>query len=877
MSLEPELAVTPHRRTRLRLGTARFALTNQAFALVRTGREVGRGPSENLTRVLYLEGLGWTLAPFQLWRNAFHELSATQSRVILPGSGAQAAGFLSVVPRSRPEADYAPMAGGYPSEFPASGTLGLLSRVGASHSIADQSLAADAAAFPGPTLSADRVPLDRVLVTTEMHEPDDAFHLTLFVPPAGRGGLLGRVYFSGPAGGGAGWTGTGRYCLELDEARGARLFEFGSAAAGNAWREVFSFDFREPNTRVYDLFVYTDARLGAAGWTGATIGFIVQSRGKGMVEVLLNTLRAAAMSSLGQTEGLHLYAVPTGEGSAPPVQLERLRVDLRRDVRAWFQLSRTAYPEIGILRDTPFVVGSFHAEPWIITHEFYGRTPVGTTLVAKLFDAKTGTELPVVEGPNPVGDSGWWQNHEVPAGAHELVAEYHFFGNGTETPLLEEVRFFTDAAIEAQSDPLDNPLDVSAVAILGTTNRFGSEAGILELNDPFGVVSSQLARKVRPFALETAYDPNDPNAVSVIAGGYAQAQGVRVGKRSRKFRVRLHPEAFGLDRPMHVATAAFGLDRDASSAGNPKAPKVTDIVRRILHDSGVPDEAIDLPESDVRFEEALENPKAFRAFRSVPRTLDNLAVLYLDSTIAVDFNARKENTPADVPLIRFLPIPHGPFRVLADFWSEAPPGSRRLVHGSGAFAPVEEDGQPVVQTFILQGTLSEPESVYPEFNQLVITSAPTSDQLRPEIRREVTVTNFRSAKFFEGQPVEPDPNSLDYLGSIRGTTIIDKNATTEGSLRRIARQSFDQLCRGFQRLSFDAPLLLVTDTQDPLQFRPRPLRPNDAVRVDGTEWLIESVDVDIDVARGGDRIQMATYHLRTLPHFEPPVFPESNL
>lgn len=877
MPLEPELAVTPHRRTRLRLGTPRFALTNQAFALVRTGRELGRGPSENLRRVLYLEGLGWTLAPFQLWRNAFHELSATQSRVLLPGAGAQTAGFLRAVARARPEADYAPMAGGYPPAFPLSGNVGLQARVSAEHSVADQALAADAQAFPGPPMGGDRVPLDRVLVSTDMHEPDDAFHLTLFVPPAGRGGLLGRVYFSGPAGSEAGWTGTGRYCLELDEARGARLFEFGESQIGQSWRNVFSFDFREPNTRVYDLFVYTDARLGATGWTGASVGFIVQSRGKGMVEVLLNTLRAAAVSSLGQAEGLHLYAVPKREGSPPPVQLERLRVDLRRDVRAWFQLSRTAFPTSGILRDAPFVVGSFHAEPWILTHEYYGRIPEGTGLVAKLFDAKTGTEFPVVEGPNPVGESGFWQNHEIPAGVHELVAEYHFSGSGTETSILQEARFFTDAALEVRHDPVESPIEVSAVAVLGATTRFGSEAGIIEINDPHGGLSAQLARKVLPFTLETGYDPTDPEAVSVLAGGYAEAQGVRVGKRWRRFRVRLHPESFGIDRPMHVATSAFGLDRDASTVGNPKAPKVTDIVRRILHDSGIPDEAIDLPDSDVRFEEALENPKAFRAFRMVPRTLDNLAVLYLDAIVTMDFNARKPGTPAGVPLVRFLPIPRGPFRVLADFWSEAPPGTGRLVQGFGAFTPVEEEGQSVVQTFIQQGTLSEPESVYPEFNQLVITGAPMSDQLRPDLRREVTVTNFRSAKFFDGQPVEPDPNSQDYLGTIRGTTIIDKNATQEGTLRRLARISFDQLCRGFQRMSFDAPLVLVTDSRDALQFRPRPLRPNDAVRVDGTTWLVDSVDLDIDVRRGGDRIQMATYHLRTLPHFDPPVIPPSDI
>lgn len=877
--MDPRSAVTAHRRTHLKLGVPRSILRTPGYALSRTYREIARLEPIQQENVAFLDGIGWTLAPHAQFRAGFRELSSMQGAALLPGQGAQGAPFLGQAARSRQETDYDPMAGSYPAGYPSVGDVGLQAQVSASFNPADRELSADRLAYPGPTLGNDRIPLDRVLVSEELHQPDQAVHFVLDVPPGSRGGLLARVYFSGPAGDEPGWTGRGQYCLELDEAKGAQLYERGTETRTGllTWRLVFGFGFREPNTSVYSVSIFSDARLTSAGWTGSHLTIYINARGDGLMGVLLNSLVAAAQSNLGYAAGMHLYAVPRRPGQTLTTQTERLRVDLRRDTRAWFRLSTTRYPGSGELQGDPFSPGVLHGDTWTLTHEFYGRVPSGAGLTARLVDLRTGEECPITSGPNAVGDNGFWQNHQVPAGARELVPIYTLSGDGTETPWLEDTRFFADPQVVI-TDPDAVEVPVTRYQLTKSSDAVSEESGWVDVHDTQGEVAARVAGDTQlPFLIETEWDPQDPAKRSILMGGYAKTMGVQVGTEGRsearlagpswwRFRLALEPEASRLSSGGAASTLNFMAQSDYSAQGSVVPYKVTDILRWAIRNNGFDPLTIDIPDSAMRLFNTEARSSMLDGSRRNTDLIEFLAAHYLQSFLVIDFNARNEGMPYGVPLVRVKPYPRAPYRYMAEFLSSAPERESTPVHHAGLYeTELGLDGQPMLRTFIQRGTFSRPMTSPPIANELVITSAPPSRWVVPARRLQTVVRNFRSAKFFAEQPIEPDPNSPDYLGTVQSMTVVDKAAASEEALRWMARSYFRMLCHGHRRVRLTAPLLLVTDISDAKQFQPRPLHFGDMVKVDGEPWMIRHVTIHVDGERGGDRIQMATYELQTVP------------
>lgn len=118
-------------------------------------------------------------------------------------------------------------------------------------------------------------------------------------------------------------------------------------------------------------------------------------------------------------------------------------------------------------------------------------------------------------------------------------------------------------------------------------------------------------------------------------------------------------------------------------------------------------------------------------------------------------------------------------------------------------------------------------------------------------------------------PQGPDPDHPDYLGHMVPIYVLDPAIaggsdaeSNERAAKWVCRRVYDIACHGVRRMTFEAPLLLVTDPLDEFQSNPRPLRWYDPVYVDSTIFLVRSCNPTYVK----DGVQMATYELES-PRF----------
>jgi hypothetical protein len=102
-----------------------------------------------------------------------------------------------------------------------------------------------------------------------------------------------------------------------------------------------------------------------------------------------------------------------------------------------------------------------------------------------------------------------------------------------------------------------------------------------------------------------------------------------------------------------------------------------------------------------------------------------------------------------------------------------------------------------------------------------------------------------------------DPTHPDYIGYEVPLLYIDPNLSTEAAVKWIARRLYDVMAHAIKGIRFTAPLLLVTDSSDTYQKRPRMLRYYDPVLVDGIQFLVRSCNPSYKK----DGMQFATYEL----------------
>jgi hypothetical protein len=244
--------------------------------------------------------------------------------------------------------------------------------------------------------------------------------------------------------------------------------------------------------------------------------------------------------------------------------------------------------------------------------------------------------------------------------------------------------------------------------------------------------------------------------------------------------------------------------------------KVTDAIRFLLVEAGVPEDEIDVPDQPLRFWVAGSEDLTVQYGADPAGLIAKLARDYLGSSFIRDPNAGPRG------MWRLLRHPRPPFtNILADLYSKRPTG---VSHGhpatrANAFGP---------NTVLAEAWETWVEG--PELTHLTVEGITETG----EGRLVCTVI----------LPGWDDPASPNYTaGEIIPFTVgPETSLTTQGAVDWQARTILERVgARKWWRMT--AALLLVMDPQDPLQARLRPLRVNDLGRGDGYPALVRSCDL----------------------------------
>lgn len=912
------VGVTPGRKTVVTLDVASYGLSQPAFWREWAYQEISAQNRDVDYHTHCLPGIGWRLLSYEHTLNVTHEREESDGGIL---SLIVPTGFELI----KQQRWYSEFPGVPQGSLRSTGDGFYQKTVRAGDSFADTSkaiLSADAAAFPGPSSAADNVPMDRVAIGTQPSAPGDVLTVRYKLPVRAQIGTFMRVYFSGVPGS-TGTTdalkGTGQYCLSLRGDGWVELFE--KRLSDGAWVTRFH---TWQSSRLYGggealLSIHSDARQDVDGkWQGTKILFHFH-RPQGIVE----TLVAVAIASLGGMEH-QVYRIPRKvPGLQPAVSYPR--ADVRRDVFAAFQL-RTAryYPEGTVTSKTftlPFVpkLTSEGGEP--ITIQWLGDIRNDTSISVEVFEKKTGVAL-VPAGPAVPGPRGGYQSFEIASRerAYYAVVTLASEPGQLRTSTLQRLRAIKNPGTSLSVPTPVIPPVVSAISLMGQDSDPSHESGTITMHDLKSELEAVKKRGRIQSMIEVQYDPNDVTKTSTLFRGFLMTSRARRRGSTWKQRgfggggsarvwpapdwathhARLVGEWQRLSEMLLPQTYSFDRDHDTNilavdGSGDFPAFKVTDIIYTLLK-SVLPDQMLDIPDMPLRYFTDGKAPLVFEIFSPILPTVSWLARNYLGAYLVYDANA----TALDPGDPNRATDKHGCWRLklpkilpcvpLAEFHTDPPwldasdgPVTFRKVTNTNSYDDTEDEEteQVIKHTFIRKGTYYQ-RVVPPEANLIVVTGVgvPASEEqthilaatsVTPELQLGPYVAfNYKSAWLYENQPTPPatdpsDPDYCDYLGDVIPLYYCDPGLTTETACMFALRRLYDMCAHARKLVVFEAPLILVTDILDTKQIRPRPLMYGDPVLVDGDPYFVGSVAIDYDIARGGDRVQMAAYELFSTP------------
>jgi hypothetical protein len=126
----------------------------------------------------------------------------------------------------------------------------------------------------------------------------------------------------------------------------------------------------------------------------------------------------------------------------------------------------------------------------------------------------------------------------------------------------------------------------------------------------------------------------------------------------------------------------------------------------------------------------------------------------------------------------------------------------------------------------------------------------------------VNVDSYNFLNLSPGDPGYPDGSDIDYIGRCIPIVVRDRTLTTQFAVDFIARRTYDYACHARENFSFIAPMILVTDSTDTMQTRPRKLAYYDAVEVQQLDGSFVTYLVKFcSPAYSKDGFQFARYEL----------------
>lgn len=853
--------VTSNRNLRVTLDEHLPSVTQPFISMERGAVQMGITPLSEKTNVHYLPGIGWALKANQFDRGKVQELTSAQSGVLGISNWlahSSAVEFDSFRQQSLTGVSY-------DAGVQSSGSPFIKKDVGSGNSW-DANDVADVAAFPQPEPSEDTTDMDRFLVLDSNHEPTDALTLTFYVPGGAlqSSGALLTFYFSGPAGSDDSVVGIGQYALKLIGSGLARLFEFDGAE----WTLRHIFRWAQSDVvfgATHTLAIVTNC-ADTSGYPGSVISMfpltVVEQSGDpgGSVVRAYASLAASQLRLQDAEKNGFIYRVP--RKTIVPATIGPLRIDVRRDVRVQLQVSKATYPDSGVLFDDVITIPCYpdDSEPFYL--DWWGQVPDGTTLTGSLYDAGTGLELSG-EAVTVTDKNGGQKTYTPNVGQrhYRVKIEFETDSTNTKTPVLTHFTLSRAATFDTPGvAPVTSPQQDSnslfrhtptAFTIQGDNLDGGGRGADLVFEDIAGEVDILSDRGGIPIKIDTTYDSGGSNRSVLFRGYIASAEGGRVtggdrygGSNRRKYTVSCNGEWARLQEALVPQRYSWGnVETDSFS-------KITDIIRILLR-TAYPSDMVNIPDRDIRLFSTSQDSYITEPGGRVLDVVQQFARDYLGSQVIFDDNAGTNGS------WRLLEAKVAPYTSVARFYQTPPEG--KLAAYDGTYGVTTVGDQERVNTFVQKGTWQR-HLERAEGNFVCVVGGTDGGARLSQIAVNVDSYNFLNLGSMDAG--YPDGSHADYIGRFVPIYIVDQTITTQGGVDWLTRRVYDFACHSRTRLSFEAPLILITDSDDAEQTNPRPLRTYDVVDVeeyDGSfvQYIVASVDIQIEKAH----ISMATYHL----------------
>lgn len=884
---------TPGRRTIVTLDDFLPGVLQVWTAVQRQGGEIARTANATTTNVAYRPGVGWRLRSYQQDFGDARELDAAQAGILVPGTDLELAdkfvSYDSFNPQSLSGVTYA--------SGVASGPAGpfVQKRVPAGESWASR-LTGDQSTYPAPDVADDSTDMDRAAKGSASHEPWDEICFAFFAPASAlsTSRSLATLYFCGPASFDVDATaditkaGLGQYALKIRGDGRALLYE---KLDNGTWKRRFAFYWSTEDRAVRSEVAYINVcsnayQDGEGNWIGDTISFLPRSFGDGPGIDLVNTVAQFAAAAMRLQSGQYpVYRVPKLAERA--TTLAPVRVDVARNVRAGFQISHHIYQSEGVLVDD---VLSTEApltgdEPLWVYWE--ANVPSGTSLVCKAIDAESGANLSTSIGVTHSGR--FYRQAFTPISRMRAFRiRYEFGANTTKrrTPTLVGYSSFcapvytttnplTPVTIPQRSSGMALPRTLAAdLSVKLQDADPNSENASLRIFDMTGELSQIGNRPMMPISIDVEVPEGEGTATASLFRGYIHTAEAEV----RRF-ANSNPDRYPRkQRRVYQAQCAGEWARLSEAIAPRKYPwetnpstgepwKVTDIVRFLLTQV-YPDSMVDVPDLAIELYAGEASSYLTEPGARIGDAAKAFAEDWLGAYLLFDPAA------GDRGMWRLLAQKTPPYRNLAVFeYAPTAGGSNpRLVHHPGSYPAVTLGGQEVPVTYMAAGTVRT-RSERAEGNLVtVIGAAVGSDSSSAGSQGGALLTQIAvkvdSFNFLNLDPSHanfPDGSAPEFVNRVVPIRAVDYRLSTQRAVDFRARRIFDRACFVRSFLTFDAPLLLITDPDDSLQQRLRPLRYYDAVLardVDSGE-LMQYLVLDVQIHYQRDHNQMASYTLVT--------------
>jgi len=922
--------ITPRRRTRAILNYPIPIFQSDIYNINRKFDEISDPAQKQNVHVVFQPGIGWTLDQYNANLSYVHERVSTPVAEVPPTTG-----VLMILQKNDIQRAATELTGVNNSNINTTGDGFYQKTVGAGNTW-DAKLTSDITAWPPPNDIAN-IAVDRVFVSNIDDTADGSNWFRFFVPGAvGQTpvGLIARFYFTAvPTGGplpGAGDVPLGCYCVSIfGDAHYVLWEKIQSATSTNYWYQRFRGRWTKQQDvagRWHSLGILTDVKYtGDEEYVGSCMTILFEDQNPELIGLQGGALerRVFVNGQWSVTEN-NLYKFNNSTNIQPLI--EKIRVDVRRDIRFKFNCYYGTHFPTGTLVSYPFSLFSYPrktSKPFKV--QLVGNFPYGdsTTVDIEMFAADgtaLGAAFPLTVTHQtarkdfyPLADKTAYYVKVTMNSVPDIYST-----GGTRSPLIQMMTITRDAEI-VYSNPTPTTITglgvngIQSVSISGEGRDFTTSTASLVVHDLHGDYALLLDNKAGfPIKIEVDTLDNNDSVVSttrVFEGRVVRAEKKVVG-RSRKPGVPAttntnptdpYPARFwgkytiyctGMWQMLYESTiptaADFAKDPDAAETDPPTAYKVRNAIGEMMFKGHWPLDRLNLPPDTgvgaIRFplEQNYSTALRIEPMTRVGDVVVSWAKDFMGAYFTYDYNAQISGGIQGIFRVILPPLPDpttGKYRRLAAF---------RTTNTTTAGITTAENRMPDVtnyaggtckQIWILRDSLCEWVEP-PEGNFVIATGtgyAPqrnSSNGVNGSVADNVlyrSIFNYQAADFgFPSgapynfpQPLMSHPDYTD--GRPVPIFISNRGLISQAGVDLVARRVFDYACHSKKKKSFAAPLWFVTPetSGDAYQVVPRPLKFGDIVTIDDVFYVVWSCSYQWQVGEGSN--QMMALEVMQLP------------